>query len=72
MFIIFGTSNKKAVLARGRFHCPNCRAETSYEHIEERPHFSLFFIPLIPLGKGADYVRCTSCNSLYESGVLDR
>jgi zinc ribbon protein len=65
-FYIFG------LIGRGEFHCPNCGGDRDYEHRVARRFFTLFFIPVIPLNKLGEVVRCATCRTKYDPAVLQR
>ncbi len=69
--IIFGTRPKTKTVGSGRFYCPQCRAERLYERKEAKPYFTLYFIPIFPIGRGGEYVECQTCGAAFEPGVLD-
>ena len=69
--IIFGTRGVRSHRERGVFFCPNCQMRRSYELIEPRRYFHLFFIPLIPLDSYDPYVECDSCHGTYRPQVLE-
>lgn len=68
--IIFGTSGITSVQRRGSYHCPACGAGATYQQKGVRRYFSLFFVPLIPLHKVADYVQCDRCGGTFKPEVL--
>ncbi len=41
-----------------------------YTRKHARQYFALYFIPLIPLGKGTEYVQCNTCGTQFEPAVL--
>ena len=62
MFIIWGFRNK--------FHdhgptiaatCPRCHNSVVLSHVQTRRWFTVFFLPLIPLGKGKRVLMCPIC-----------
>lgn len=70
LFIIFGISSKTKAKPAGQFHCPACDAERTYAELRRSRWFSLFFIPLIPLGSSSlGRIRCTTCGSEYDPGM---
>ncbi len=68
--IIFGTRGVERKLDAGRFHCPHCRRDSSYTRKRLTRFFTLYFIPVIPLGKIGELVRCDTCGSTYSPEVL--
>ena len=60
---------------RGDFTCPNPRCKsaataTPYHHKAGRNWFTVLFVPIIPLNKTGEWVRCTRCKSTYPLHVL--
>ena len=68
--IIFGTKGITSIQKKGTFHCPACGAGAPYDQKEVRRYFTLFFIPVIPLHKVADYVECGRCGGNFKPEVL--
>jgi len=69
--IFFGTRGVKSTLSQGQFNCPQCEANRDYKHKKVTRFFTLYFIPIIPLGKLGDFVECQSCKGTFVSKVLD-
>lgn len=69
--IIFGTRGVKSTLAQGNFVCPQCATSEAYKHKKVTKFFTLYFIPIIPLGKMGEYVECQPCRGTFVSRVLD-
>ena len=46
--------------------CRNCGQTVTFEPVRMKQYFSLFWVPLIPLGKGKAAVRCPNCDTKYE------
>lgn len=69
--IIFGTSNKMKTTGSGEFYCPNCRTTRAYERKQAKRYFSLYFIPLIPMGDAGEFVQCQTCHLTFRPEVLD-
>jgi zinc-ribbon family len=60
MFFFFGTRTKSKGLGQVERPCPKCGRATMHTAIEVKRRFTLFFIPLIPLG--TRYVnKCGAC-----------
>ncbi|MHC4397682.1 MAG: TerB family tellurite resistance protein [Planctomycetota bacterium] len=69
--IIYGTRGVTYSKGTGDFYCPGCRARKPYEHKRVRRFFTLFFIPIIPLGLLGEYIECQHCSGTYRLEVLD-
>lgn len=69
--IIFGTRGVTSTMKKGNFICPQCEQERPYKHKKVTRFFTLYFIPLIPLGKVGEYVECQSCKGTFIPKVLD-
>jgi len=69
--IIFGTRGVKSTMKEGQFLCPQCANTQNYKHKKVTNFFTLYFIPLIPLGKAGDFVECQTCKGTFVSRVLD-
>ena len=65
MLIIFGTKIVGKTIRRGNFYCPRCEMEREYKLQQNGKYFSLFFIPVIPIGKTGDSLECTFCKTAY-------
>lgn len=64
--IIFGTRTTVRLLAMLNFICGRC-GNPSAHRVEERVRkFTLFFIPLFPLGARRTYGTCTYCGLVTE------
>jgi Tellurite resistance protein TerB. len=70
--IIFGlaTFSIFGLIGTGQFHCPNCGGDRAYEHRVARRFFTLFFVPVIPLNKVGEFVRCNTCRTRFDPAVL--
>lgn len=69
--IIFGTRGVKSTKSEGDFSCPQCASTQHYKHKKVTNFFTLYFIPLIPLGNAGEYVECQSCRGTFVPRVLD-
>lgn len=70
LLIIFGTRGVTYTIAQGRFRCPSCASERSFDHKRVRRFFTLYFIPLIPLDTLGEYVECEHCRDTFDPRVL--
>lgn len=68
--IIFGTRGITTTPSRGAFFCPSCNTEADYELKRVRRFFTLYFLPVIPMDKLGDYVKCTRCQGEFNTQVL--
>ena len=73
LLILFGTKDRRKVVADGQFICPKCGVERDYEVISIKEWFALFFIPILPTGNNEgreEFVECKSCKKAYDSDAL--
>lgn len=70
--IIFGTRGVKSTLSKGVFNCPQCESSQDYKHKKVTKYFTIYFIPLIPLGSAGEYVECVQCKGTFIPRVLDQ
>jgi zinc-ribbon family/Tellurite resistance protein TerB len=70
LLIIFGLRVFYRTIGQGMFHCQRCGGDREYRHRAGRRWFTLFFIPVIPLGQAGEHVRCTVCGTRYRMEVL--
>lgn len=69
--IIFGTRGVKSTITTGNFGCPQCEQTKPYRHRKVTKFFTLYFIPIIPLGSAGEYVECDSCKGTFIPRVLE-
>ena len=60
MFFLFGLRHKAKALGQIERPCSKCGRPTMHALVEVKRWFTLFFIPVIPLG-GSHAVRCNLC-----------
>ena len=58
-------------MTEGQFLCPQCANNQNYKHKKVTRFFTLYFIPLIPLGKAGEFVECQTCKGTFVPRVLD-
>jgi hypothetical protein len=68
--IIFGRKSVTSSTARGSFMCPACQSQQAYDHKLVRKFFTLYFLPIIPLGTLGEYVECGGCKGTFKPTVL--
>lgn len=71
LFIIFGTRVSQRPIDEGKFVCPSCRAQRNYTKTKATRWFTLYFVPLIPLGTVGEFVQCQTCGVTFKPAVLD-
>ena len=70
MLIIFGFRVLYRTIGHGTFHCQRCGGDREYARRAGRRWFTLFFIPVIPLSRAGEHVRCAVCGTRYRMEVL--
>jgi hypothetical protein len=68
--IIFGIRGVKRKLDQGSFYCPGCQSNAPYTRYKVTRFFTLYFIPVIPLGSLGELVRCDQCGAELATEVL--
>lgn len=56
---------------KGKFFCPSCINESSYQRKLVRRFLTVFFIPLIPLDVESDTLKCDVCGTQWLPDVLE-
>jgi hypothetical protein len=67
--IIFGARSMESVRSTGIFNCPRCGPSKPYQHKSVNRWFTLYFIPVIPMGSVGAYVQCAQCGATYGEAV---
>ncbi len=70
MLLLFGVRYLYTLVTTGSFHCPVCGVDRSYRVRRPRSWFHVFWLPLVPLRHGAEFVECDVCRSRFEPTVL--
>jgi hypothetical protein len=68
--IIYGYRNREIEQGTGNFYCANCEVQRPYRYKKIVRYFTLFFIPIFPLGTLSEYVECQVCGRTYKPEVL--
>lgn len=71
IFFVFGSRPRTTETGRGNFVCPHCQQERPYVQNKMQNYFTLYFVPLIPLGNGQEVVECLHCGHVFEPEVLN-
>lgn len=70
--IIFGTKAKTKTVGKGQFFCPHCQTTRQYERKHAKNYFSLYFIPIFPIGDGGEFVECQTCHRAFNPQVVNQ
>lgn len=70
MFILMGTKAREKEIGAGMFYCPKCRMRVRYRHLQVKRYFTLYLIPLFPIGTLGEYVQCSACQGKFQTSVL--
>lgn len=68
--IIFGSRTMNSTISSGSFNCPRCNSQQPYNMIGVNKWFTLYFIPVIPMGRAGEYVECTTCAGTFSEEAL--
>lgn len=68
--IIWGSRTIKRTPDAGQFHCPHCSSQQPYKHEKFGRWFTLYFIPVIPLGSVGEQITCSTCAKSWNMTVL--
>lgn len=68
--IIWGSTGVTSTIETGEFFCPQCDAREEYTLKQVRPFFTIFFIPIFPIGSATRFVECRGCQQTYREEVL--
>ena len=70
--LIIGTTELTFKREKGSFFCPLCRADAFFQRRIKRRFLTLYFIPILPFEKTADFVECLKCRNKCDPDILDR
>jgi hypothetical protein len=70
MLLVFGVRYVYALVSTGSFHCPVCGVDRDYRVRRPRSWFHVFWLPIVPMRHGAEFVECDVCRSRFEPTVL--
>ena len=69
--IIFGSRPRMKTIGSGSFYCPRCQTTREYELKRARNYFTLYFVPIFPIGDAGEFVECQFCHMTFKSEVLN-
>jgi hypothetical protein len=64
VFIGIGTRDKDHT--RAYFFCPTCRARKACVQGSRTQYLTLFFVPVLPVGRIGEYYRCAGCHRQFD------
>jgi predicted RNA-binding Zn-ribbon protein involved in translation (DUF1610 family) len=71
-FIIWGSRGLTSNKGHGKFYCPSCdEDDVNYDHKSVREWFTVYFIPIFPIGSAKHYVECQYCKNTFKESVLE-
>lgn len=68
--IIWGTRGRTTDAGQGQFSCPKCQQPTPYTQRKVQRWFTLYFIPIFPIGTATEFVECGYCMGKFQLSVL--
>ena len=69
--IIWGSRGRTSTVEEGQFFCPRCRSNQPYKLQRVQRWFTLYFIPIFPIGGAERYVECRGCGQAFKESVLE-
>ncbi len=63
--IIYGARTCTSSAGSGEFHCPRCGPRRQFSLMVAKRYFTLYFIPLFPIGSAGEYLECLSCRGTF-------
>lgn len=72
LIFIFGSKPRYQTIDTGEFFCPSCQRTRQYARKGGKNYFSVYFIPVIPMGDLDEFIECQVCKRSYSPEVLER
>lgn len=69
MFLVFGIKFKSETIPYTKVQkliCAHCKKESPFIRVRGKKYICLYFLPLIPIGKEVEVIRCGSCKTLFD------
>lgn len=70
MLVSLGPRVYYRTLANGVFHCERCGGDRPYRHRSGRRWAQLLGLPVVPLNRTGEHLRCTICRTCYRVELL--
>ena len=68
--MIFGFRSVTSAYRSGRFTCPQCQAERTYQHRRVRRYGTVFGLAVLPLRRLGEYLECDACEATFTVDLL--
>lgn len=72
-FLILGTKTVRSDVSdglRARTNCPSCGMVSDMREQKWRNYFTVFFLPIIPIGKEHRVVACSRCDAAFPAEAI--
>ena len=70
MLVSLGSSVYYRTVANGVFHCERCGGDRPYRHRSGRRWAQLLGLPVVPLSRSGEHLRCAICRTCYRVELL--
>ena len=70
MLVSLGSRVYYRTIANGFFHCERCGGDRPYRHRSGRRWAQLLWIPVVPLSRTGEHLRCAMCRTCYRVELL--
>jgi tellurite resistance protein len=71
MLDVFRPRVRYRTIGHGTFHCERCGGDRDYLHRSGRHWIHvLVFVPVVPLSRGGEHLRCAECGTCYRVELL--
>lgn len=67
--IIWGTRGLTSTVEQGSFNCPRCGPDKRFSVKTVNRWFTLYFIPIIPLGEAGRFLECGNCAGTFDEAA---
>lgn len=64
--IVYGFRNRGKILGQRMLNCPNCHRDAMTTASRNQRWFTLFWIPIFPIGAKKTVARCGLCGFQYQ------
>ncbi len=72
MLLVFGLKIRLTTVAPLVFFCPTCGGDRPGARRAARRWLTLFWVPVVPLGRAGEVVECETCHTRFDPTVADR